>query len=88
MSDLTKLKNIGEVSAGWLEELGITSAKDIEEFGIYNIFDELQQRGYGVTVILIYALQGALMDIHWNELPKEVKKEIDREMRTLGIISK
>ncbi len=29
---------------------------------------------------MLYALQGALMDIHWNQLPDEIKNHLKDEV--------
>jgi hypothetical protein len=31
-------------------------------------------------MIFVYALQGALMNLHWNELPKEIKDNLKNEI--------
>ena len=37
-----------------------------------------ESRPREVTRVALYALEGALMGAHWNELPPEIKTEIVR----------
>ncbi len=80
LSTLSDLKNIGSKSEQWLNDFDIYTKEDIEEYGPVLIYKILRDNGYPVSKILVYALQGAIMNIHWNELPPEIKKEIDREL--------
>ncbi len=75
------LKNIGPQSAKWLAAVGIVTKKDLEDIGAVNAFRLMRSNGYNVTPVMLYALQGALMDLHWNRLPGKLKDEIRARAR-------
>jgi len=76
MERLSELKNLGPVGERRLLDIGISTRKDIEEFGPANIYRLLRERGYNVSIVMAYALQGAIMDLHWNELPEEIRQQL------------
>ena len=75
------LKNIGPQSAKWLAAVGIVTKKDLEDIGAVNAFRLMRSNGYNVTPVVLYALQGALMDLHWNRLPGKLKDELRARAR-------
>ena len=79
---LTKLKNIGEVSEKMLNSIDVYTKKDIEELGPATIYFILKSRGYDVSMNMVYALQGAIMGLHWNELPNDVKNDLIEQIET------
>ena len=74
---LTALKNIGEVTAGWLESIGIHDSQDLEGIGAVEAYRRVKA-AYPERVSLncLYALQGALLDIHWNTLPPQLREDL------------
>ena len=36
-------------------------------------------------MLLVYALQGAIMNLHWNSLPEKLKKELREEVENTNI---
>lgn len=79
--DVANLKNIGPQSAKWLAAVGIRTRKDLEAAGAVNAFRLMKSHGYNVTPVMLYALQGALMDLHWNRLPGKLKDDIRAKAR-------
>ena len=77
MSELTSLKNIGPKSAAWLVSVGINDSEELFEIGIIEAY-RLVSSAYPnqVTLNLLYALQGALLDLNWNELPPDMKTQL------------
>lgn len=74
------LKNIGEVTARWLQSAGIHTEADLREAGALLAYKILQrQQPERATVLLLYALHGALKDISWPQLPAEVKARLRSE---------
>lgn len=76
MSNLMDLKNIGSTSAHWLESVGIKDQKTLKEVGVIQAYLRIHQRGIKTSKVLLYALYGALHDLHWNEVPEDMKKEL------------
>ena len=76
------LKNIGETTAQWLHDAGIHTKADLEEAGAVMAYKVIQhQRPQKVNILLLYALQGALMDVHWNALPPDLKDQLKRDAK-------
>ena len=76
---MEKLKNIGPTSAAWLAEIGITSRAALADIGPVMVYKMIQHRHPGVNILLLYALQGAVMDVHWNALSPEMKAHLRHE---------
>lgn len=80
--DLTSLKNIGRVSARQLREVDIADAAALRKLGAVAAYRRLQHAfPRQVSLLMLYALEGALRDCHWNRLPEGVK---DRLKRSVG----
>ncbi|MFO1321112.1 MAG: TfoX/Sxy family protein [Burkholderiales bacterium] len=79
--EIEKLRNIGPRSAKWLIAVGINTKKDLEELGAVNAFRLMRNHGYNVTPVMLYALQGALMDVNWNRLPGKMKDDLRARAR-------
>ena len=76
------LKNIGETTAQWLHDVGIHTRADLEERGAVIAYKVIQhQRPQKVNVLLLYALQGALLDVHWNALSPTIKEQLKRDAK-------
>jgi len=71
--ELQHLKNLGKTSAQWLHAVGIHSASELRRRGAVDAYRAVQIRGFRASKVLLYSIEGALMDIHWNELSSEHK---------------
>ncbi|MDE2856678.1 MAG: TfoX/Sxy family protein [Chloroflexota bacterium] len=78
--DLLKLKNIGETSADWLIAIGIDSVSQIEDLGAAEVYRRLRAR-FPVSRNMLWALQGALMDLPYNQLPESLKQALLEELK-------
>jgi DNA transformation protein len=81
---LSKLKNIGEISEKMLNSIDVFTKEDIEDLGPVTIYFILKSRGFDVSMNMVYALQGAIMDLRWNELPNDVKNNLIEQVETSG----
>lgn len=78
--DVIRLRNIGPVSTQMLNEIGVFTRQDLEEMGAVMAYKIIRhQRSGGVSLNLLYALEGALTDQHWSELLPEVKARLREE---------
>lgn len=75
-SELLELKNLGMASVNILHAIGIHTYEDLAEMGAVDAYNRIKNRGIHVSKVMLYALQGALMDVHWNELPPEMKADL------------
>ncbi len=77
------LKNIGPKTAAWLHDIGIHTRADLEAMGAVMAYKILKhQRPKQVTILLLYALDGALSGKHWNALGPKRKTVLKREADT------
>jgi DNA transformation protein and related proteins len=82
---LTQGKNFGPKSRVWLEAIGITSLEQIEQVGVVEVYLRLKaQFPQQVSLNMLYALQAALLNIHWNALPPEMKAELRAQVDSAG----
>lgn len=75
--ELARLKNIGKTSAQWLHEAGIHSLADLEDVGAVEAWRRVKALYPNrVSLLILYALQGALLNLHWNALPPDMKADL------------
>ncbi|MDO3386110.1 TfoX/Sxy family protein [Gilvimarinus sp. SDUM040013] len=77
--ELLKLKNLGMASVNILRAVGISSYQDLQAMGAVNAYLKIKERDISVSKVMLYALQGALMDVHWNDLSPELKQQLVTE---------
>ena len=76
MSEAAKLRNIGPKSAAWLRQVGLRTRGEIAEAGPVEAFMRIKRAGFKPTLNLLYALEGALQDCHWQEVPEARRGEL------------
>ncbi|WP_053981417.1 TfoX/Sxy family protein [Marinagarivorans algicola] len=74
--DLLELRNLGMASVNILHAVGINTYQDLEDVGAVDTYRRIKDRGIHVSKVMLYALQGALMDVHWNDLPASLKAQL------------
>ena len=72
----TKLRNIGPKSAAWLRQVGLRTQEDLESVGAVEAFIRVKRAGFRPSLNLLYALEGALQDCHWQEVPEARRNEL------------
>ncbi|MFJ4347231.1 TfoX/Sxy family protein [Pseudomonas sp. NPDC089401] len=78
--ELQHLKNLGKTSAQWLHAAGIHSASDLRRLGAVGAYQAVKTRGFRASKVLLYAIEGALLDMHWNDLPAERKEALNQQL--------
>ena len=76
MSSASKLRNIGPKSAAWLRQTGIRSQEDLEAVGALAAFVRVKRAGFKPSLNLLYALEGAILGCHWQEIPESRRSEL------------
>ncbi len=61
-----KLRNIGPKSAAWLRQVGIHEPEQLIELGAVEAFVRIRRAGFRPSLNLLYALEGALLGVHWQ----------------------
>ena len=65
-----KMRNIGPKSAAWLRQVGLRTQEEIATAGAVDAFMRVKRAGFRPSLNLLYALEGALADCHWQEVPE------------------
>jgi len=68
-----KIRNVGPKSAAWLRQVGVRTQDDLTRLGAVEAFMKVKRAGFRPSLNLLYALEGALADCHWADLPDERK---------------
>lgn len=71
-----KMRNIGPKSAAWLRQVGLHTRADLEAAGPVDAYMRVRRAGFRPSLNLLYALEGALTDCHWQEVPAERRREL------------
>lgn len=76
MSAAAKLRNIGPKSAAWLRQVGLRTQEDLAAVGALEAYMRVKRAGFKPSLNLLYALEGALLDCHWQEVPEARRAEL------------
>lgn len=76
MTTGTKLRNIGPKSAAWLRQTGVRTQEDLEAVGALAAFVRVKRAGFKPSLNLLYALEGAILGCHWQQIPAERRSEL------------
>lgn len=71
-----KMRNIGPKSAAWLRQVGLRTHEDLKTEGALNAFMRVKRAGFKPSLNLLYALEGALQDCHWQEVTEQRRGEL------------
>lgn len=77
--ELLQLKNLGMASVNILHAIGINTYADLQRVGAVEAYRRIKARDINVSKVMLYALQGALMNVHWNELSPDLKARLVQE---------
>lgn len=64
----------------WLEAVGVRTLEDIEDLGPVEVYLRVEDAGFHPGRNLLWSLQGAVLDLSWSEIPKDMKAQLDREV--------
>lgn len=71
-----KLRNVGPKSMAWLRQTGVRSLEDLKSAGALPAFVRIKRAGFKPSLNLLYALEGAILDCHWQEIPAARRSEL------------
>ena len=75
------IKNMGPKSRVWLHEIGIDTLQDLEALGAVEVYQRLKaSRPTDITLNMLWGLQAALLNIHWNMLTPEMKADLKSQV--------
>ncbi len=70
------LLNLGEKSERMLAAAGIETVAQLQKLGAVRAYLQVRDSGQPVSLNLLYALEGALSNTHWNRLPADVREAL------------
>ncbi|QOW25885.1 TfoX/Sxy family protein [Lysobacter sp. H23M47] len=70
------MRNIGPKSAAWLHQVGLRTRGDLVEAGPVEAFMRVKRAGFRPTLNLLYSIEGALQDCHWQDVSQERRSEL------------
>ena len=77
--EAAKLRNVGPKSAAWLRQVGLRTREDLETVGVVEAYMRVKRAGFRPSMNLLYALEGALLDCHWQEVPQARRAQLVAE---------
>lgn len=69
-----KLRNLGPKSVQMLYQAGIKTVVTLRELGAIDAYIQVQRSGAKPTLNLLWALEGAIRDIPWQEIAQEQRR--------------
>jgi len=76
MSDLSSLRNIGKELEKKLKVAGIETAEELKRIGSQEAFIRIKSYYPNVCLVHLMALEGAVSDMDYNQLPNDVQKKL------------
>jgi len=73
---IEQCRNLGPRSAALLAEIGVCNLGQLQELGAINTLQRLQRLGHKPNLNLLYALEGAITDCHWQQVARSRKGEL------------
>lgn len=80
-----KLPNIGPKSAAWLRQVGIRSREQLVEAGTIATFIKVKRAGFRPGLNLLYALEGAILECHWRDVPEARRAELIEQAEAASV---
>jgi len=77
--EAAKLRNVGPKSAAWLRQVGLRTREDLDAVGVVEAYMRVKRAGFRPSMNLLYALEGALLDCHWQEVPLPRREQLVSE---------
>ncbi len=76
MAELSKLPNIGKIVEEQLNQVGITTATELEEIGAKAAWLKIQEIDESACINRLMALEGAIQGVKKTMLSDEMKTEL------------
>lgn len=81
--ELITLRNLGKTSVQWLHASGIHTVEELRQLGAVDAYHAVKSRGFSASRVLLYAIEGALRDMPWQQLPAALKSELNQRLEGL-----
>ncbi len=77
------MKNLGPKSLKILQALNIYTLQDIRDIGSVAVYQLAKQHDPSVSLNLLWALEGAVLDVDWKIVANQHKKRLLQELGSL-----
>lgn len=74
------MRNLGPKSRVWLQAIGIENLEQLEALGAAEAYLRVCDAGFKPSLNLLWALQGAILDIPWNDIPLAMKEDLRQRL--------
>ncbi len=82
-ANLISLKNLGAATVNILNAIGIRTRDDLAAVGSAQAFRLIRQRGINASLAMLYALEAALLDVHWKSLEATLKAQLVKKVEQM-----
>lgn len=79
-----KLPNLGPKSLAMLAGAGIHTAEQLRELGAVRAYARVKQTGANASLNLLWAMEGALSGLPWQEVAREHRLSLLLELEALA----
>jgi len=82
-NSLKGAKNIGTTIEKRLNEIGVSSLADLAQMTAVKAYQKICNQHPDKTFPVcyyLYSLQGALLDLHWDDLPAKLKADLLKQI--------
>lgn len=77
------LRNLGPATERLLATVGITTPDDLHQAGAVDAYQRLvDTQPPRLTITMLWALAGALLDIDWRDLPDHARRQLRQQSTT------
>jgi DNA transformation protein len=74
------MKNIGPKSSQWLASVGVHTLEDVARLGVVETYERAKVAyPEKVSLNMLYGLQAALLDLPIDQLPQDIRDQLNRE---------
>ena len=73
---LADMLNLGEKSAQMLHAAGIHTVKELADLGAVDAYLKIKRQRVAVSLNMLYAIEGALTNTHWNKLDRATREAL------------
>ena len=82
MSRIRDLRNLGPASERMLDAAGIETPEELDRIGSVEAYRRALAAGAHPSLNLLWAIDGALLDLDWRELPADRKAQLLAELES------
>lgn len=77
------MRNIGPRTAAWLRQVGLRTREDLQAVGAALAYAKVRRAGFKPSLNVLYSLEGALLDCHWQDVPLSRRQQLQAEAQAI-----